>query len=61
MPRRTSARASEKDLVGLALAEGRTILTEIESKLLLADYGVASPKGEFVTNLSEAHPAAERL
>lgn len=61
MPRRTSARASEKDLVGLALAEGRTILTEIESKLLLADYGVASPKGEFVTNLSEAHQAAERL
>jgi len=52
---------SERDPVDAALADGRTTLTEAESKRLLADWGIETPAFRVVSAADEAVDAAESI
>jgi acyl-CoA synthetase (NDP forming) len=59
--RQTLSVEAASELVHGALAAGRTVLTEWESKALLAAYGVPVPLGVLVATEEEAAAAAEQL
>lgn len=54
-------RAAVERLVGGALGEGRTVLTEPESKALLAAYGIATVPTEIAGDPAEAAALAARI
>ncbi|WP_279480839.1 bifunctional acetate--CoA ligase family protein/GNAT family N-acetyltransferase [Aureimonas sp. SK2] len=54
-------RAAVDRLVGDALREGRTVLSEPESKALLAAYGIASVRTEIAAGPAEAAALAARI
>jgi acetyltransferase len=54
-------RNAVRDLIDKARSEGRTILTEFESKQLLAAYGIPVAKTIIATNADDAVKAAEEI
>jgi len=56
-----AARAKAAELINGARAKGRTLLTEAESKSLLAAYGVPTVATEIAAHANQAVEAAERI
>ncbi len=54
-------RAAVSELMGVAYAEGRTLLTEAEAKRLLAAYGILSVETRSASSMDEAVAQAEAL
>ncbi|MCB1509576.1 MAG: bifunctional acetate--CoA ligase family protein/GNAT family N-acetyltransferase [Hyphomicrobiaceae bacterium] len=66
MPSRTEKdfafdRESAKAILAKVLADGRTVLSEMESKALLVSYGIPTVETEVAANAGEARAIAERL
>jgi acetyltransferase len=54
-------RAAARSIIDAARADGRTLLTEIESKAVLAAYGIAVTETVITTSEDEAIATAERI
>ena len=48
-------------IIEKALKDGQKTLTEYQSKLILAEYGIPTSRESLVTNVAEARAAAERI
>ncbi len=58
---RGNVRAQAAELIQTARSKGRTLLTEMESKSLLASYGIPTVATEIATSADEAVQAAKRI